>query len=280
MVVQPDYNKLLEPIADVNTSIESLLAGAFGQLTGDAREGLKQAYASSWGLYTLLLDIVTNIGLETIARRAYLAEKFDGYIDALINNAQNLIDGLDGILNEEQLVAVEFILISGLLLQHYVANLWLYSRLSNDLYLLDKQTVTLESILDPAKWSVTDNPVDLELFIPEDVPSVRVDAFLMQTAISQIVTNAMNYTDKGNIQVSVRVDESQVTISVVDTGNGIPSEHLEDILTPFFQVNPEKPGLGLGLPIAQKSLLLHQGSLAIESSTGIGTTALLRFPRH
>lgn len=278
MTTQPDYDKLLEPIADVTTSIETLMEGAFGKLMGDQREGLKRAYAAAWGLHTLLLDIVTNIGIENIAKRVYLPKKFDEYISAIVTNAQNLIDGLDGPLTEEQLIAVEFIRITGVLLRRYVDNLWLYSQLANDLYHVDKQFTTLESILDPMKWSVTEKPVELELLIPEDAPPVRVDASLMQISVAQIVDNAIENTDEGNIRVSVELHDEQVVIIVSDTGTGFPSNHRKNIFTPFFQSDPQKPGLGLGLSIAQKGLLLHGGIVRIDSTQN-GTTARLEFSR-
>lgn len=277
MATQPDYNKLLEPIADVNTSIEVLLEGAFGNLTGDGREGLKRSYASAWGLHTLLLDIVTNIGIENIAKRAYLPKKFDEYISPIIINAQNLIDGLDGDLNEEQMIAVDFIRITGILLRRYVDNLWLYSQLANDLYQLDKQFTTLDSILDPMKWSVTEKSIEMELLIADDAPPVRVDAFLIHTAITQIVDNAIENTENGSIRVSAEIENGEVEIIVIDTGRGFPSDYHQDIFTPFFQVNPENPGLGLGLTIAQKILLLHGGSVQLES-TKEGTAARIHFP--
>lgn len=278
MATQPDYNKLFEPIADVNTSIEALLEGAFGNLTGDGRESLKRVYASAWGLHTLLLDIVTNIGIENIAKRAYLPKKFDDYISTIVINAQNLIDGLDGSLNEEQAVAVEFIRISGILLRRYVDNLWLYSQLTNDLYHLDKQFTTLGLILDPMKWSNTEKPVELELFIPEDAPPIRIDATLMQIAVTQIIENAIDNTEEGSVRVSAEFDNDEIRITVIDTGRGFSSESYQELFTPFFQLDPEMPGLGLGLPIALKTLLFHNGTIQLES-TSQGTTAHLHFPQ-
>ena len=145
MTDQPNYDKLLLPIADVTASVETLLDGAFGNLMGDQRESLKRVYAAAWGLHTLLLDIVTNIGIENIAKRSYLPQKFDEYLNPFVTDSMNLIQGLDGPLNEEQHVSVEFIHATGGLLRHYVDNLWLYSQLNNDLYRLDKQFTKMET---------------------------------------------------------------------------------------------------------------------------------------
>ncbi|MGB7337375.1 MAG: HAMP domain-containing sensor histidine kinase [Phototrophicaceae bacterium] len=277
MTDQPNYDKLLLPIADVTASVETLLDGAFGNLMGDQRESLKRVYAAAWGLHTLLLDIVTNIGIENIAKRSYLPQKFDEYLNPFVTDSMNLIQGLDGPLNEEQHVSVEFIHATGGLLRHYVDNLWLYSQLNNDLYRLDKQFTKMETIVNPMQWSVTTNPVELELLIPEALPPVQVDATLMQAVIAQVVENAINNTHEGIIRVSVSLEDRMMLITVHDTGGGIPEMYLQDIFIPYFQVNPDQLGLGLGLSIAQKGLLLHQGVLTVEANKQ-ETTVKMRFP--
>lgn len=277
MTDQPNYDKLLLPIADVTASIETLLDGAFGKLMGDQREALKRIYAAAWGLHTLLLDIVTNIGIENIAKRTYLPQKFDAYINPLIIDSQNLIQGLDGPLNEEQNVSVAFIHATGELLRHYVDNLWLYSQLHHDLYRLNPTFNKVETIVNPMQWSVTTSPVELEVFVPETLPLIRVDARLMQTVITQVVENAINNTEDGAIRVAVAVEADMLTITVRDTGSGIPEMYLQDIFLPYFQIHPDHLGLGLGLSIVQKGLLLHQGSITINSNKQ-ETTVTLRLP--
>lgn len=276
MKTQPNYDKFLAPITDVTTTIEALLNDAFGKLMGDQREGLKQVYSSAWGLHTLLLDIVTNIGIENIAKRAYLPQKFDEYLNPLVDISQALLDGIDGPLNEEQVVAVDYIRITGALLRRYIDNLWLYSQLEHNLWQLNKQSTPLHILLDPMQWSVSENPVELELFINDDLPHVTVDIVLMQTAITQIVENAVSNTEKGNILISVSVND-RVNIIIEDSGCGIPLRYQNDIFSPFFQANSEQLGLGLGLTIVRKILQFHNGQLEISSLTH-GTKVTISFP--
>ena len=276
MKTQPNYDKLLEPIADVTSTIEALLNDAFGKLMGDQREELKRVYSSAWGLHTLLLDIVTNIGIENIAKRPYLPPKFDDYLNPLVEVSQALLDGIDGPLNEEQIVAIDYIRITGALLRHYVDNLWLYSQLDNNLWQLNKKSTPLHALLDPMQWSVSENPVELELFINDDLPDVVVDSVLMQTAITQIVENAVGNTEEGSIRISILV-EDMVNIIVEDSGRGIPRHYQKDIFSPFFQGNSEQLGLGLGLPIARKVLQLHDGQLVV-SLLAHGTKVTISFP--
>lgn len=273
---QPNYDKLLHPIADVTTTIEALLNDSFGKLMGDQREGLKQIYSVAWGLHTLLLDIVTNIGIDNIAKRNYLPAKFDEYLNPLGKIPQDLIDGVDGPLNEGQIVAIDFVRITGALLRRYIDTLCLYSQLKNDLRPLNKQLTPFDVLLDPMQWSVSDAPVELELLIHEDLPHVLVDASLMQSAITQIVENAISHTDEGNIYISVDVDK-MVRITIEDSGRGIPRGYQKTVFSAFFQANPDQLGLGLGLTIAQKILLLHEGQLQVTSLAD-GTRFIIEFP--
>lgn len=277
MQIQPNYDKLLEPIADVTMTLESLLNDAFGKLMGDQREGLKKIYASAWGLHTLLLDIVTNIGIDNIAKRDYLPKKFNDYINPMVDVSQNLLNGIDGPLSEEQIVAVDYIRITGVLLRRYIDNLWLYSQLENNLYTLSKQATPFTILLDPMNWSVSDDPVALELFIQENLPEALVDSYLIQTAITQIIENALSNTTDGSIIISIAIDDNIARITVQDSGHGIQQRYEKNILTPFFQADPEKLGLGLGLPIAHKILQLHDGALHI-SSLMQGTKVIIEFP--
>src|SRR5690606_32020807 len=122
----------------------------------------------------------------------------------------------------------------------------------------------------------SENPVELELFINENLPHVTVDTVLMQTAITQIVENAVSNTEKGNILISVSVND-RVNIIVEDSGCGIPLQYQNDIFSPFFQANSEQLGLGLGLTIVRKILQLHKGQLEISLLTH-GTKVTISFP--
>ncbi|MEO1286157.1 MAG: HAMP domain-containing sensor histidine kinase [Chloroflexota bacterium] len=277
MTDHPNYDKLLMPLQDVTASVETLLEGAFGRLMGDQREVLKRIHASAWALHTLILEVVTNLGIENIAKRPYLPQKFDNYLVPLHHDADNLLKGLDGPLTDEQHVAVNFIRMTGHLLRRYIDNLWLYSQLLHDLYHLDKQLTPLDRLIDPMQWSVTTNPVELEVFVSEQVPSVRVDVKLIQVAITQLVENAINNTQEGYIRVQADLEADAVVFRVVDTGCGISPSEQPHIFMPFFQGQSDKLGLGLGLPIAQKCLMLHSGTVQIKSEDQL-TIATTRLP--
>ncbi|UWQ95175.1 response regulator [Rhodobacteraceae bacterium M385] len=108
--------------------------------------------------------------------------------------------------------------------------------------------------------------------------------------ISQILTNlignAIKFTDKGGIKVSVdgihSADHTIATITVTDTGHGIPAEHLEDIFEDFVALahseGRQVRGDGLGLSISRKVARLMGGDLTVQSEVGTGSTFRLRVP--
>ncbi|MCC6904665.1 MAG: ATP-binding protein, partial [Anaerolineae bacterium] len=100
-------------------------------------------------------------------------------------------------------------------------------------------------------------------------------------ALTQILDNAYRYTPRsGHIHVSAGVLGSCLSISVQDTGPGIAAEDLPRAFETFWRrdVMHSTPGFGLGLPIAQRIITRHGGSLHIESQAGQGTTVRMQLP--
>jgi two-component system heavy metal sensor histidine kinase CusS len=120
--------------------------------------------------------------------------------------------------------------------------------------------------------------------ICEGSAQLKADQILFQRAIGNLVSNALQYTPRGGtVTISVRdADDRHVEVSVKDTGIGIPSEDLPNIFDRFYRArsgrsqHPE--GTGLGLPIVKSIMDLHGGKVHVQSESGKGTTATLRFP--
>ena len=82
----------------------------------------------------------------------------------------------------------------------------------------------------------------------------------------------------GVAQGRLEPDVPAVVISVADTGIGIPPEDIPQVLEPFFTTKTEGKGTGLGLPICRRIVQEHQGTLAITSQVGHGTTIYVTLP--
>jgi signal transduction histidine kinase len=99
----------------------------------------------------------------------------------------------------------------------------------------------------------------------------------MEEVVSNLVTNAINYTPEGGkVTISVAEDSHFVRVSVSDTGYGIPKEDLERIFDPFYRVKTENTryivGTGLGLAIVKRIMDAHEGMMRVESELNRGST--------
>ena len=101
--------------------------------------------------------------------------------------------------------------------------------------------------------------------------------------LTNLVENAIKYNkEQGRVEVIVDADHQFFTIQVSDTGIGIPEESIGQIYERFYRVDKshsrEIGGTGLGLAITKSAVLLHRGSIKVESTEGEGTTFLVKIP--
>lgn len=110
--------------------------------------------------------------------------------------------------------------------------------------------------------------------MPQAPVLARVDGERIIQVITNLVTNAINYTASGgSIQVSLSAhpDDKTAIIRVQDTGIGIAPEHLPLIFQPFYRVASEIEGTGLGLSIAREIVEQHGGTITVSSQLGVGS---------
>lgn len=105
----------------------------------------------------------------------------------------------------------------------------------------------------------------------------------IESALLNLLNNALDATPSGgSVTLQAYADEHAgqpgFTIAVRDTGCGIPTEIMPQILNPFFTTKPPGKGTGLGLSLTQQIVEAHEGQLHIESTIGKGTTVRLWFP--
>ncbi len=110
--------------------------------------------------------------------------------------------------------------------------------------------------------------------------TLMIDELRIKQAISNIVSNALKFTNKGGVTIEVSSDDKAFNISVSDTGVGIPQDKLDAVFNGFEQVNQEDQqfGFGLGLAITKTIVELMKGSLRVESVLGTGSTFIISLP--
>lgn len=109
------------------------------------------------------------------------------------------------------------------------------------------------------------------------------DTIRLKQILYNLISNAIKFTDTGNIHLSIKQMGDRIVFSVADTGCGIAQDDLERVFQRFQQVDGsmsrQKGGLGLGLAIAEQLAVLHGGALSLESELGKGSTFRLTLTR-
>jgi signal transduction histidine kinase len=136
----------------------------------------------------------------------------------------------------------------------------------------------LDAALHAAGPELEAHGVTLHVGYPDAGPIwVKGDApALEQLFLNLLLNAAQSFDEDGLVEVTVARHHQGVSISIRDTGRGIPLENIERVIDPFYSTRTE--GTGLGLAIAQRIAVAHGGELELVSTPGAGTTARLRLP--
>ncbi len=122
--------------------------------------------------------------------------------------------------------------------------------------------------------------VEVTADLPPGLPPVRADADRLAQALHNLVYNAVRHTPPGGIVVvGAAAEPGHVTLTVRDSGEGIPAESLPHVWERFYQVEPSAGGAGLGLSIVRELAELMEGTVAVESTPGEGSCFAIRLPR-
>ena len=110
-----------------------------------------------------------------------------------------------------------------------------------------------------------------------------VDEVKISLVLSNLVENAVKYNkENGWVKVILDADHQFFTLTVSDSGVGIPEESLDHIYERFYRVDKshsrEIGGTGLGLAITRSAVLMHRGSIRVESTPGEGTSFIVKIP--
>ena len=122
--------------------------------------------------------------------------------------------------------------------------------------------------------------VSLDLSLDPAVGLIQADDGQLRQALIALLMNALDATAAGGrVEIATRRDPGEtITVTVGDTGCGIPREHLDKIFSPFFTTKPLGQGTGLGLAICHGIVTSHGGEIRVESEVGVGTRISMVLP--
>jgi signal transduction histidine kinase len=204
-----------------------------------------------------------------------------GYLSLFLEGAYGPLDG-------QKRKPIERLHRSGQRLIHLVNDLLGVSRIQMGKIDLELGAVDLckvaRSIVEELSWEAQEKGIVLRATCSEaGVPSVTGDLSKLRDSIMNLVDNAIRYTDKGSVEVSVVSEGNDILVRVADTGAGIDPAEAKALFKSFRRgdVGRKKwvEGSGLGLYIAQQFIALHRGKIWAESKgKGQGSTFHIRIP--
>ncbi len=197
--------------------------------------------------------------------------------------------GLYGPIPDQQSELLDTILVSARQLLFFINNLLDQAQLEAGKVILDRVEFAPSDLLTDVKIAMLPLAIRKELKLETEMndnlpPSLRGDPQRLNQIVSNLVVNAIKFTEQGMVKVRLcRPDHSHWAIEVSDTGPGIPQEAQERIFEAFWQVDGSTTrkvsrGVGLGLSIVQQLTALMEGQVSVRSELGLGSTFIVTLP--
>lgn len=171
-------------------------------------------------------------------------------------------------------------------LNHLVDELLILTRFENQKQSLNLEDASIKNIIeDTLKYlskNIQEKNIRIKTNIPFDDVYFKTDIYLFSTIISNILSNAIKYSNQdGEIQVNVHKENNLIYCEIKDNGVGISEKDMEKIFDKFYRSTDHSDikGFGLGLPIVKRFCSLLNIRIDISSKEGVGTTFKLQIPQ-
>jgi len=206
--------------------------------------------------------------------KGYLSVYMNDYKDKLDSDQRALLNHI-GSATEELLALVENLL-----------NVSRIERGAMNLSLTEVNWADLvKGVVDDFAPRATQKNIQLKFVPSVPLPSIKVDKVRVVEVISNLLSNAINYTNPGGtIQVWVESGQGEVVTHVGDNGQGIPKQAIPNLFNKFYRVsngltqNTNPDGNGLGLYISKAIVDMHRGKIWVESEVGKGSRFSFSLP--
>jgi signal transduction histidine kinase len=239
-----------------------------------------------------------NLMTEALARADSLRRNMTADVAHELRTPLSVIQGkIEGVLDGVYPAVPEHlepILEETKLLAHLVEDLRLLALAETGQLALERQPLDVGDLLRDAQVNFSpqadDRGVTLALDLPANLSQVTADRRRIAQVVGNLLTNALRHTLQGGCVTLSAVlsppleggGKGGVSVSVSDTGAGIPAEDLPNIFERFWRGEKSRSraggGSGLGLAIAKQLVEMHGGSIAVESTPGVGSTFRFTLP--
>lgn len=202
-----------------------------------------------------------------------------GYLDILSAELENKI-------SKQHKELFDRLIVSGNKLSGYINNILNVSRLDQNRLTFDISEHPISDIIDSSKEDIvlraTSQARNIEIDIPENLPTVGTDLSGISEAFVNLVDNAIKYSNEGGlVKISAKQADDFVELSVQDFGIGIPANVMANLFQKFYRSHRSREtvaGTGIGLYISQAIVRKIGGNISVTSVEGEGSTFTISIP--
>lgn len=209
----------------------------------------------------------------------------------IIGYIECITDGLYGEIDNKHLEILQVVAKQSSHLKNMIDQILIYSRLEAAKQPLRIDELTLHEMIAEMRetfdFLCQQKGLELHWDIPQSQIAIRSDAVRVKEVISNLLQNAVKYTDRGAITVKVTTiaKSDSIAVQVQDTGMGIAEHQLSSIFDPFMQAHQtssenSRGGIGLGLSIVKKHVEQIKGTISVRSDLGTGSIFTVILPRN
>jgi signal transduction histidine kinase len=249
-----------------------------------AFNALVDRFAAAQTSYQTDLARVRAADRDRAAFLAAVSHELRSPLNAILGFADILMTEVDGPLSPEAREEVEQIRGSGKHLHDLINDILEFSALESGQLKLSRARVDLAAlageVVREAQGLALARPVSVRMLGADGVVA-KVDAKRVRQVLTNLVGNAVKFTREGEVVVEVSRAGGFARLSVRDTGPGISPQERAVIFQEYKQAKEERPrrrGTGLGLAIARRLVLMHGGTIEVDSELGRGSTFTVLLP--
>lgn len=207
-------------------------------------------------------------------------------LNSIIGFSKILLRGIDGEINERQQQDLQAINQSGTNLLELINDVLDMSKLEVERMELHKEHFDLnelvQEVVDSAQGLFTNRQINLICNIDNQLPILYADKIRIRQILTNLVSNAVKFTDSGSVTVKTKWRDPNIGFSVTDTGRGMLKDDIEKAFEEFGQIGGHnedgRRGTGLGLTICKRLVELHNGRIWVNSTLGVGSTFYVDIP--
>jgi signal transduction histidine kinase/HAMP domain-containing protein len=208
-------------------------------------------------------------------------------LNIIMNYAEGLRTGMFGEMNRDQEKGADKIQSQARHLLYLINEILEITKIETGTVIVQREPLDLNSFVAELRSDYM-MPRERDLILkwehPLDLPTIDGDPMKIKQILNNLINNAIKFTERGSITVSVRIldREPMLEFAVTDTGPGIPNELLPVIFEKFRQIDStttrNHSGAGLGLYIVKTFVELLHGKVGVQSKVGEGSTFTVRLP--